>query len=59
MTGFANEDERILAMRLAASEAGVDRRHATEGEFIADKYGTVRFRRLDTLGRYIDDPDEE
>jgi hypothetical protein len=46
-------------MRLAASEAGVDRRHAVEGDFLADKYGRMRFRRLDTMGRYVDDPNEE
>ena len=46
-------------MRLANAEAGVDRRHAVEGDFMSDKYGRMRFRRLDTLGRYVNDPDEE
>lgn len=30
-----------------------------EGDFLADKYGRMRFRRLDTMGRYVDDPNEE
>lgn len=49
----------IIAQRIAAAEAGFDRRKPVEGEFIADKYGKMKFRRLDIMGKYIDVSDDE
>jgi len=38
------------------ANSGMERPMPVEGDFIYDKYGTMKFRRLDNNGRYVNFP---